>query len=424
MKIGEISRFCDVSKDTIRYYISLGFLAPRRRNAQYRFSQRDIDDLLYIQRLKGMQFSLKDIESIMRMRSTSNWVEPSTIAEYSLMLRSQRGELITRQTQLQASADMIDRELDQLSRRLVFKHSDTGVPLRALPYLACPRCGEPLPIEGASFSHKYVHNGLLGCGCGYSATIENGVLLTGNRYMGSYDSPDLERRLYRTLSSDLLRIYHGCSGYIAEQLHALSLSDRVVLEGNINGYFFLYNHFADLPKDCLYVIVDKFPETVAMYKGLIEQLNLDLDILYIADASFGYPLRAGCVDVCLDFFGSNEQQFYHEDGFVHAVAPFLSERALVVGSYMELDSRAQSRRLVTEKYPESSRRVYSFTPILAELKDLGFEIRTQEAGTLTKTQNEFSFSCHLEGDEMRFYSFTAGRRPGPPPAGHLEGTAG
>lgn len=411
MKIGEISRFCGISRDTIRYYISLGLLAPRRKKAQYVFSDREIDDLFFIQKLKDMQFSLKSIESVMRLRSTSNWVEPGTIDEYSLMLRATRSELCDRQDRARSSIAMIDGELESLSRRRSPKRSGTGVPIRVLPYLACPRCGKPIHIEQANVSHKYVHSGHLVCECGFSSIIDRGIVVNASRYTAPYDKPDLNRELYRTLCSDLLRIYHTCSGCIAEQLLPLSGAGKIVLEGNINGYFFLYNHFDELPRDFLYVITDKFPETLFMYKELIERLDLDLDILYIADAAFDYPLKSGCVDVCVDFFGTTEHQFYHENTYIEAVAPFLSERATVIGSYMDLDARAQTRKRVREKYPESSSRAYSFDNLTEKLKDLGFEVRSDFVGDLLKTQNAFSFACHVDNEKMRFYTFTADRKP-------------
>ena len=71
----------------------------------------------------------------------------------------------------------------------------------------------------------------------------------------------------------------------------------------MNGYFFLYKHFNRLPTDCLYIIVDKFPETLRTYKKLLEQLNLPLEILFIADNSVNYPLRERCVDLLISFFG-------------------------------------------------------------------------------------------------------------------------
>ncbi|MBC8575540.1 MerR family transcriptional regulator [Yanshouia hominis] len=409
MKIGEISKLCNVNHDTLRYYISLGLLNPQRKNNQYIFYKKDLEDLLYIQKLKGMCFSLKEIETIMRFQRTSNWVEPNIISEYSFMLKAKKEELVERQAFLQTSIDLISEELQRISHLRIQSQFDSGVPLRALPLLVCPKCRQALQIEQATFVRKYVKSGLITCTCGYSAVIDHGIIVTNNRYTAPYDSPDTDRALYRTLCSDLLKMYQQCCSYIFANLSAVNLQNKVVFEGNINGYFFLYNHFSDLPKDCLYIIVDKYPETILMYKSLIEKLNLDLDILYIADASNNYPLRAGCVDICIDFFSSNEHQFYHPDNLPHAVKNFLAERAQVIGSYMQLLPQSKSRTNVAVKYPECSHDCYLFGKVEKELVDQGFHIFSEMIGSVMKTQNKFSFTCHVDNDPLCFYCFSAKR---------------
>jgi hypothetical protein len=368
-----------------------------------------MEDLRTIQKLKDEQFSLREIETVMRLHRTSHWVEPSAVNEFSLLLKSKRSELVAQQVRLQTSIGIIDQELDRLSNRHTGERTDTGIPLSALSYLYCPQCRRPMQVEQAHLSNRFVHAGQLTCECGYAALINDGIVDTGNRYTHPYDSPDLDRDLYRTLCSDLLRIYQKCSGYIRERLDTFKLTGKVVFEANVNGYFFLYNHFRTLPKDCLYVVADKYPETLFMYKKLIEQLGLDLDILYIADATNNYPLKPGCIDICIDFFSTTEHQFYHEDTLVRAIEPFLDERSTLIGSYIELDSKAVSRKKIKEKYPESSRNAYTFSVFLNEMKRLGYEVASDKVGALTKTQDRFSFSCHVDGEEMRFYTFSARR---------------
>ena len=410
MKIGELSDFSGVSRDTIRYYVSLGLLSPQRTNTQYRFTRGDLDDLMAIEKFKEWQFSLQEIETVMRIRRTATWVEPSALREFSLLLKKKRSELDAKIIQLQASRGMIDQELASLlARSETSAKLSTGVPLRALPMLRCPACGEELSLEGAGILGKYVRSGQLLCQCGYAAVIENGVIDTGNRYTGEHDHPDLERELYRTLCSDLLRMYQLCSGHIRRQLETAGLSGKVVLEANVNGYFFLYNHLSAMPKDCLYIIADKYPQTLAMYKELIEKLGLDLDILYIADAGVDWPLKKGCVDVCLDFFSSNEYEFYHENSFIRDAALYFSESAFVAGSYMDLPHEAKTRQHVRKKYPESSLHAYTFARLKRDLSEQGFAVSGAVAGSVFKTQDRFSFECHVDGEELNFYVFSGSR---------------
>ncbi|MDY3868433.1 MAG: MerR family transcriptional regulator [Pyramidobacter sp.] len=411
MKIGELSQLSGVSRDTIRYYIALGLLSPQPKEKQHKFSKMDLDDLLYIEKLKELQFNLQEIEVVMRLRRTSNWVEPSTFNEFSTLLKRKQGELRSRIMQLQASVNMIEQELSDISlkRSEAGPAQKSGVPLRALPYLRCPRCNSLLQLEQANLFGKYIYSGRLTCACGYCACIDDGILDTGNRYLNSYDSPDINRELYTTLCSELLRIYQHASGCILEQLKKVPFENKVILESNINGYFFLYNHFASMPQNCLYIITDKYPQMLRMYKELIEKLGLELDILYIADADLDWPLRKKCVDICLDYFSSNEYEFYHENSFIRDAAPFFAENAFVAGSYMDLAPNAKTRPNVKTKYPESSNHVYAFDSLRRDLEEQNFLCEHRYIGSVRETQNRFSFECHVTGEEMKFYVFGASR---------------
>lgn len=421
MKISKISSQTGVSINTIRYYISLGLLNPTRRNNQYVFSKADLDDILQIQRLKDMRFSLKEIEMVIRFGRTSNWIEPDILCKYSDMLREKKSELDREQEELQRSIDLVSSELQRISQRQEDSWESSGVPLRALPLLVCPKCGAKLHIEQAFFSPHGVMDGTLSCPCGYNAAIDCGIIKTGNLYTGAYDSPDLERNLYNVLCSNFLKIYQQSCSYLLKNLQEMDLRGKMVLEGCINGYFFLYNHFSDLPRDCLYVISDKYPEMLMMYKQLIDQLNLGLEVLYIADNDMELPLAHGCVDVCVDFINSNEWSLYHQRPYPQALAPFLAPDCQVVGLFSEIDAFSQTKRNYLKKYPEGSPDLYLFQHVSEAWKAQGFQVHWERCGMVKKTQNCFSFACHVDGEELRFYVYQARRRS---KSGGLQGKEG
>ncbi len=410
MKISKISSQTGVSINTIRYYISLGLLNPARRNNQYLFTKNDLDDIIQIQNLKNMRFSLKEIETVIRFGRTSNWIEPDILRKYSAMLREKREELNREQESLQKALSLVSGELQRISQSQSSSWESAGVPLRALPLLTCPLCGARLHIEQAFFSQKGIMDGTLACGCGYSAEIDCGIVKTGNVYTGAYDSPDLERNLYNTLSSDFLKMYQQTSSYLLESLQKIDLKDKVILEGCINGYFFLYNHFTELPKDCLYIVVDKYPEMLLMYKQLIDQLGLELNVLYIADNDLDLPLAPQCVDVCVDFFNSGEWAFYHQESFPSEMRRFMAPDSQVVGSLMEVGPFSKTMKNFYQKYPESGPSLHQFQSIQEAWRAQSFQVQSEVLGAIRKTQNSFSFTCHVDGDELRFYVYRAWRR--------------
>ena len=62
MKINELSKLSRVNAETIRMYRNKGFLFPQRSaNGYYEYSEDDLQNLLYIRKLRGLNLSLNTI---------------------------------------------------------------------------------------------------------------------------------------------------------------------------------------------------------------------------------------------------------------------------------------------------------------------------------------------------------------------------
>ena len=278
MKIGELARLNNVTIDTIRHYISIGLLIPHKNGSQYDFSPREAENLQYIQKLKSMRFHLKEIEDIMNLKRTSNWVEPETMKQYIHMLQEKAGELAAEQVAIKGAEELVSKELREFEEAGKPSMEHQGVPIRALPYLVCPHCKKQLEVRNAMFAYKYLYDGKLVCSCGYEASIEKGILMTKNRYTAIYDSPDVKRELYQTLTNDFLKCYQLASDQIQKDLGERDLTGKVILENFVNGYFYLYTHLHELPKDALYIIIDKYPDPDLMRRSVFCTWRLSPDI--------------------------------------------------------------------------------------------------------------------------------------------------
>jgi DNA-binding transcriptional MerR regulator len=66
MTVSELAKRAGVTADTIRHYVRTGLLTPQRdpNNGYKRFSERDLQHLLFIVEAKSLGFSLQDIELI------------------------------------------------------------------------------------------------------------------------------------------------------------------------------------------------------------------------------------------------------------------------------------------------------------------------------------------------------------------------
>ena len=408
MRIGALAKKYSLSIDTIRYYISIGLLIPEKSGAQFEFSAKEEEILSFIQHLKTLHFKLNEIRYIIDLKRTSNWVEPATRQAYVQLLREKDSELSSELLALQYAQKLLDKEIREYSVSAV-NWDDSGVPIRALPLLSCPRCGRQLSIRSGVFAYKYVKSGELTCDCGYSAAIHDGIVDTGTVYTGSHDSPDLHRNLYHTFKVDFVRMYQLCCDKITKRLSTGEFAGKVFFENYINGYFYLYNHLNDLPRDALYIVADKYPEMLLMYKEMISSLGLDLDILYIADKDPDYPLRPGCVDVAIDFFSTSEHDFYFPEPYCRHIDPFLGPDSCVIGTIMTLPSGVRSRRFYHEKYPEGTPEVMNFPRLESAYRELGWRVCSEEVGSVLETQNKYSFACHLNGEKMSFVYYEAVR---------------
>lgn len=413
MKIGELAQLCGVPQATIRYYVRTGMLLPNDSGAQYNFTQREYHDLQLILKMKQQHFNLKEIQNYLVLTRHSNFIEPDTISECLKLWEAKRAEICKQIAQLQQSVEDIDQEIAELRCRTVKPVQQTGVPLSALNLLVCPHCGKPLMVNNASIPGEYVYSGTLCCSnqeCpqGYQAVIDNGIIKTCNTYTAPYDSPDLKRGLYRNMVADFSSALQKCADYVSDKLVKCDLHGKVLLEANVNGYFLLYRYLDILPEDCICVVIDKYPETLEMYKSLIEQLELKLNILYIADAGERFPLRDNCVDLYISYFGENEYQLYHKHCFLHDAARYFKSNVLILGSFLSYDKKSKSRKNLQKKYPECSERCNQADYLREDYKALGYHLNMTEVGSTTDSGTyQYSFECHVRGEPLRIYHFIA-----------------
>lgn len=421
MKIGELAEACQVSRDTIRYYVEKGLLIPFKKGAQMDFTSRELEDLQYIQKMKQMRFSIREMQAVFTLRRLSNLIEPDTIKAYEGILNRKRQELKDEIALLQYADQVVAEELSAFMRRRTGLAHRTGVPLNMLEYLHCPHCHKQLQMDGARISGKYIISGRLWCECGYHALVDDGIVDTGNRYAGTDDSPDLKRGLYRDVGEEFETGLEKCSDLVMERLSALEqgnppgpqnhmgLQSLVVMETNINGYFFLYNHIDKIDQGNRYIITDRYPEMLHMYKKLIETMGLELDILYIADDSEKLPVREGCVQVLLDFFGSNEHFLYKQSSFIESYGKYLCPEGKVLGALFGFEAGSESVQRVPLKYPHCFPAALDAAKMLDTYQKKQYRLRSHLVAAATKTYDRYSFTCHKEGELLKQYYYEAER---------------
>ncbi len=406
MKIGEFSQKYGVNKDTVRYYIKLGLLVPQTVGSQVHFGPQDEEDMARILQFKEMQMSLSEIRSLFYLRRMSNFIEPGTLEQGIAILDHKKQQIEEEQRQLAQSAAALEKEIQWMKAQGVrARKALSGIPFRGVPLLCCPRCHRQFQIKDAEISGKYIMQGTLFCPCGCEAKIRDGIVITGNVYTGSHDTPDLERKLYHETGPEFSIVGPRAPEYMLREIHKLPTSDKVIFEANINGFFFTYNFLPQLPHDCTYIIVDKYPEVLQLYKSLTETLYQDLDIVYIADAGEHLPLASDCIDIYVAFFGETEYGYYHKSYQLHDIASQLKDGASIIGAMPSFAAGSRSRQNLYRKYPEGNPRMCNMGYLREDYKKLGVELETELLGTVKKTTKHHMFTEHVDGEPMELYGY-------------------
>ena len=105
MNIGQASTATGVSAKMIRYYESVGLIRPAARtDSNYRdFSERDVNDLRFIRRARGLGFSVEEITRLLSLWRDGE--RPSR--EVKAMAEAHVAALDARIAEMQAMADTL-----------------------------------------------------------------------------------------------------------------------------------------------------------------------------------------------------------------------------------------------------------------------------------------------------------------------------
>ena len=357
--MGPFSQYFSISQQAIRYYINNGLLCPSVKNARYDFSEKDIEDMELLLKLKSYRFSLADIHKIISLKRFSDFDDPTDLNNLIEILSIKRNELLKEKEQIESVITAVENEIAKAS----LQHSSvskfrTGLPLSFLEYLACPKCTGSLNWTDCCIENRQILSGTLECGCGFSASVQNGILIGSPGKISKYDWPDIERNSYRFMNPRMVSYMQDSYHWILEKLALCVKDNSLVLEDFINDYCFCQANIKDMNPNAKYIITDKYPEIVALYKRLIDKLELDRQILYIAAASNSLPLKRECIDVYIDFDSSNECSLFNNCYSTDAIAKYLKRDSYAVGAFFSFLHGSDSLRKLHKVFPETWEKSY------------------------------------------------------------------
>ena len=133
LSIGEFSAICKVSAKTLRYYAEIGLIHPEEINPEsgYRYySIRQLETMLFINRLKSYSFSLDEIKSILHSEELTEEIL------YPALIRKER-EMEKQILEYKKTLEQMNQDIANLKQgRSIMSYLDTiEIQLAELPQM-------------------------------------------------------------------------------------------------------------------------------------------------------------------------------------------------------------------------------------------------------------------------------------------------
>lgn len=410
VKIGAFARNFDISIDTIRYYVDLGLLIPNKKESQLQFDQICMDDMQMIIELKKLRFTLQEIHKVLSLRRITQFSDIEDLHFFVTLLREKQRQLLDERDQLNHTLDLLEEKIQAVGP-LSPSESRTGVPLAFIPLLACPHCQKSLNLRDAYIQNQYVLHAELDCTCGYQAEVREGILITTSPFL---DPTKLQYYLYDQntlddLTPSLVSLWEKGSMWIYKQLMQERLTNRVVLETNVDVYVFPPKYFASMPTDALYIFGGNGVTMLTKLKSKIEQINPGLKALYIVNSDMMLPIRHASVDLFLDTISFNDYSLFHRTYPMEKLKNYLKDGAKVLGNYMYYSPGAKSLANLPRLYPDPHPLNFLLEYLDQQMQLHGFQLAENDLIGYTTNPGKY-LDYHVEPEKLYLNTYQARRQ--------------
>lgn len=430
MRIGEFSTRTGVTIDALRHYMDLGLLVVEKRGGQYEFDERVQKDLERIIQFKDMGFSLAEIKRLFQFERLGVMTEFQKDVYYrglfSQRISTLRLDIEARQKALEALEEAERTLIAAAEAKGDARRKNVGLPLEALPLLACNRCGGGLSLSEGDVRDGKVIRGTLSCngGCGETGhlKVEEGIVYApeiwarqSSEFEARYKSDDvqvhfsksgdgsldfLEAYLTSTDPAYLDRVYEGLSWV---QGRTDFSGCHAALELGSGHGFYLRTVYDKLLDSMIYIAVDHDPARHQFLKTILEGASEPRKIVLLCADFQALPLKADSFDVLMDFTGSSNYSF-DNDGFLPGlVNPLIRQDAKLFASYIVFE-----RFGVKTRIPAGRRSWFTEAGVLEGLKSLGYELH--ETYRTQSVSQGGVYEDYFESDERVKTVVVIGRR--------------
>lgn len=404
MKIGTFARRHQISIDTVRHYIGLELLIPKKINGQYDFDAQCENDLDEVLHLKALGFSLFEIKNILLVKHLGKLTDFQQQEQYQNIFTEKCEKIDAEIEKRRQEKSLLQQELRKLSAYRERERHRFGIDLDWIRYLRCDRCGGVLRLKSAVVDDNDIVSGRLQCACGTEYAVTDGILAVDTGYMDDGVLPDIVSYIRQT-DDEYLRYVEKNLVWNIRQLSSYDLSGKVILEPGCGSGFLLRRIYDSLPESAVYIAVDHSFARLQFLKNALNNAEKKKKILFICCDFSRLPLLPRSIDVICDFSGTSNYGFDHGEFMLNVIEHCFKEDAALVGSYIIFKNFS-----LHSKIPAGCRANFRIDSVRGHLEQLGF-LQKDERISDTVAKGGIYENFFLNDEKIRNYSF-AGKRSG------------
>lgn len=424
MNAVKIGKFCEkfgVSPTTVRFYIRIGLLAPNKRNSQYDFTSSDIVEMEVICKLKELSFNLDEIKQYLQIIRMYD-IRDDGIRDHILPLYEQKQQSLEKDIlSIRNSLQILQSEIDRLHMEKALSSSFSGIPLDFSPYLACPKCGELFELSELQVKGNKIYSGKLKCQCGYSALIEDGILLAEPE-SDYYQSEEFQVMHYRQvqekdadfvffqymqdITAEATSMIYKSYLWIDSILAPYSFRNKVIFVPDLSSHFLYKNIKKPYFRDAFIIVSGFSKETIVSIKSHIDLIAPEAKIIYIANTIYALPIKKKLIDLWIDTISSYNFSFFHTDSLYRKIDPYIKDRAKVAGLTKYYERGSKSLANIARLYPNSIAEHSLLTAFKRVAEELGWKFRKESLTGEVFDPGPY-YEYHAKGDKHCYYSFFA-----------------
>ena len=335
MRIGEFAKKNNITHDTVRHYIDIGLLIPKKDGHHYRFDDAHNRDISKIIELKKLDFSLIEIQKILNLNRLAGKNSKEYNSYYLQVLEDKKKYILECQKRYEGIESTLNKKIEDIVSSERKTKRVLGIKIDSLEILHCPKCNESLNISDGNIENNMIINGRILCGCGYRAYIENGIYIGNNCGEDLSNKKEMPSKLdfIEDSSTDFINFfYDGMSG-IMESITNNIKSPKYILELEICSGTFLMQYIEQLPEEATYILINKDKTRLEKLKNNIESNNIHDRFIFICEEFDCLPIKINSIDLMIDHWMTKDYIYENNIFLLDKLSKLVKKQGLLVGIY-------------------------------------------------------------------------------------------